>query len=43
MTGLAAAVALLFSVVLGVAGAFVPAWRARRLEPYVLIQQEAAR
>ena len=43
MTGLAAAVALLFSVVLGIAGAFVPAWRARRLEPYVLIQQEAAR
>ncbi len=36
-----ALVALVFSAILGVAGAFVPAWRARRMAPYALIQTEA--
>jgi putative ABC transport system permease protein len=36
-----AIVALIFSVILGVAGAFVPAWRVRRMAPYALIQAEA--
>ena len=35
------AVALVFSGILGVAGAFVPAWRVRRMAPYALIQSEA--
>ncbi len=35
-----AAVAILFSVLLGLAGAFLPAWRARSLDPYALIQAQ---
>ena len=35
-TVLAAAVAVVFSALLGIVGAFVPAWRAGRLEPYAL-------
>jgi putative ABC transport system permease protein len=42
ITALAASFAVAFSAILGIAGAFVPAWRARRLEPYVLIKAEAA-
>jgi putative ABC transport system permease protein len=34
-------VALAFSGLLGVTGAFFPAWRVRRLAPYALIQAEA--
>jgi putative ABC transport system permease protein len=34
-------VALAFSGILGVAGAFVPAWRVRGMAPYALIQAEA--
>jgi putative ABC transport system permease protein len=34
-------VALAFSGILGVAGAFVPAWRVRRMAPFALIQSEA--
>jgi len=34
---------LLASAALGVAGALYPAWRARRLEPFALIQGEGAR
>jgi putative ABC transport system permease protein len=37
----AAALAIVFSVTLGFLGAFVPAWRARRMAPYALIQAEA--
>jgi putative ABC transport system permease protein len=33
--------ALVFSAILGVAGAFIPAWRVRRMAPYALIQTEA--
>ena len=33
-----AAVLILFSVFLGLAGAFLPAWRVRGLDPYALIQ-----
>jgi putative ABC transport system permease protein len=36
-----AVLALVFSIVLGLLGAFVPAWRARRMAPYALIQAEA--
>jgi putative ABC transport system permease protein len=36
-----AIVALVFSAFLGLAGAFVPAWRVRRMAPYALIQSEA--
>jgi putative ABC transport system permease protein len=36
-----AVVALAFSAILGVVGAFVPAWRVRRMMPYMLIQAEA--
>jgi putative ABC transport system permease protein len=36
-----AALAVVFSVVLGLLGAFVPAWRVRRMAPYSLIQAEA--
>jgi hypothetical protein len=39
----AAAAALACSAALGIAGAILPAWHVRRLEPYVLIQAEAAR
>jgi putative ABC transport system permease protein len=34
-------VTLAFSGILGVAGAFVPAWRVRQMAPYTLIQTEA--
>jgi putative ABC transport system permease protein len=37
----AAALAIVFSVALGFLGAFVPAWRVRRMAPYALIQAEA--
>jgi putative ABC transport system permease protein len=36
-----AVAALLFSAILGLAGAFLPAWRVRRMAPYTLIQSEA--
>ena len=36
-----AVLAIVFSVVLGLLGAFVPAWRVRRMAPYALIQAEA--
>jgi putative ABC transport system permease protein len=32
---------IMFSVLLGLLGAFVPAWRVRRMAPYALIQSEA--
>ena len=35
-----AAVAVLFSALLGLAGAFLPAWRMRGLDPYALIQAQ---
>jgi putative ABC transport system permease protein len=35
-----AALAILFSAILGLAGAFLPAWRVRRMAPYALIQTE---
>jgi len=35
-----AAVAVLFSAALGLIGAFLPAWRMRRLDPYTLIQAQ---
>ena len=35
-----ALVALVFSAVLGLVGAFLPAWRVRRMAPYALIQTE---
>jgi putative ABC transport system permease protein len=41
ITALSASFAVAFSAILGIAGAFLPAWRARRLEPYVLIKAEA--
>jgi putative ABC transport system permease protein len=37
----AAALAVVFSVTLGFLGAFVPAWRVRRMTPHALIQAEA--
>jgi putative ABC transport system permease protein len=36
-----ALLAIVFSVTLGLLGAFLPAWRVRRMEPYALIQAEA--
>ncbi|MCW5738355.1 MAG: ABC transporter permease, partial [Enhydrobacter sp.] len=42
LAGLSAAV-LAASAALGVAGALYPAWRARRLEPFALIQGDGAR
>jgi putative ABC transport system permease protein len=36
-----AAVAITFSAMLGLVGAFVPAWRARQVAPHTLIQAEA--
>jgi putative ABC transport system permease protein len=36
-----ALLAIVFSVALGLLGAFLPAWRVRRMEPYALIQAEA--
>ena len=35
-----AVVAVAFSAILGLVGAFVPAWRVRRMAPYALIQTE---
>ena len=35
-----AVLAIVFSAVLGLAGAFLPAWRVRRMAPYALIQTE---
>lgn len=35
-----AAVAIVFSAILGFAGAFLPAWRVRGLDPYTLIQTQ---
>jgi putative ABC transport system permease protein len=35
-----AALAIVFSAILGLAGAFLPAWRVRRMAPYALIQTE---
>src|SRR5262244_3475837 len=35
-----AALAIVFSAVLGLIGAFLPAWRVRRMAPYALIQAE---
>jgi ABC-type antimicrobial peptide transport system permease subunit len=32
--------AIVFSAVLGLIGAFLPAWRVRRMAPYTLIQTE---
>jgi len=40
---LAAFVSAAVAASIGVIGAFIPAWRARRLEPYVMIQTESAR
>jgi putative ABC transport system permease protein len=36
-----AVLAIVFSVILGLLGAFVPAWRVRRMAPYALIQADA--
>jgi hypothetical protein len=38
---LAAIVAVTVSALLGVIGAFVPAWRVRRMAPHTLIQSES--
>ena len=35
-----AGLAIVFSAVLGLVGAFLPAWRVRRMAPYALIQAE---
>jgi putative ABC transport system permease protein len=37
---ISAGLAILFSAILGLVGAFLPAWRARRMTPYALIQAE---
>ena len=37
---ISAVLAVSFSAVLGLVGAFLPAWRARRMAPYALIQAE---
>ena len=37
----AAITAIVFSAILGLVGAFLPAWRVRRMAPYALIQDEA--
>ncbi len=37
---ISAVLAILFSAILGLVGAFLPAWRARRMTPYALIQAE---
>ena len=37
------AAVVLASIALGIAGALLPAWRVRRMEPYALIQSEGAR
>lgn len=37
----AAVLAIVFSAVLGLVGAFLPAWRVRRTAPYALLQAEA--
>jgi ABC-type antimicrobial peptide transport system permease subunit len=36
-----AVLAIVCSVALGLLGAFVPAWRVRRMAPYALIQADA--
>jgi putative ABC transport system permease protein len=36
-----AVVAVVFSAILGLLGAFMPAWRVRRMAPYTLIQTQA--
>jgi ABC-type antimicrobial peptide transport system permease subunit len=38
-----AVVAVLFSGIIGLLGAFVPAWRVRRMAPYALIQSDTLR
>ncbi len=43
VTWIAAGIAALCGVAIGVGGAFVAAWRTRRLEPYAMIQMESAR
>jgi putative ABC transport system permease protein len=40
---LAAVAAMVFATCIGIIGAFIPAWRARQLEPYLMIQTENAR
>lgn len=40
---LAAVAAMVFAACIGIIGAFIPAWRARRLEPYLMIQTENTR
>ena len=40
---LAAVAAMVFAACIGIIGAFIPAWRARQLEPYLMIQTENAR
>ena len=40
---ISAVLAISFSAVLGLVGAFLPAWRARRMAPYALIQAEGGR
>jgi hypothetical protein len=37
---ISAILAISFSAILGLVGAFLPAWRARRMAPYALIQAE---
>jgi putative ABC transport system permease protein len=37
---ISAVLAISFSAILGLVGAFLPAWRARRMAPYALIQAE---
>jgi putative ABC transport system permease protein len=37
---ISAVLAILFSAILGLVGAFLPAWRARRMTPHALIQAE---
>jgi putative ABC transport system permease protein len=38
--GVSAILAIVFSAILGLVGAFLPAWRVRRMTPYALIQTE---
>jgi len=40
---LAAVAAIVFAACIGIVGAFIPAWRARQREPYLMIQTENAR
>jgi putative ABC transport system permease protein len=41
-TAAVAVIALIISAALGAAGAFLPSWRARSLDPYVMIVGEGA-